>query len=319
MEYLANVNKAVAGSVLSPTTARTYKSDIQDFENLTDAEAPLDELTADDVDSIVLAYAQKPDRRRSSPSGVKSSGTTARFRQSVNRLFSFAEKKGYVQYNPMPDTTIKPRVKRQSDGIRTALPLDSARALAQVPRDYKVPRKDQDLRVRDEVIIRIILETGPRVSELCAFDMSDLEYRENAVWLKIRFGKGGKPRDVPLSASTAELLNLYRTRDRLTVGGQENQTAMFLTYRGNRVSPRDVQNLVKKSCMLLPLNVRRAATPHALRHTMATLALASGSADVSVIQKLLGHASLATTGIYLDEIREELVHAVAHNPITEDL
>lgn len=309
----------MAGAALSATTARTYKSDIQDFENLTDPEGQLDKLTADDVDSIILAYAQKPDRRLSSPSGVKSSGTTSRFRQSVNRLFTFAEKKGYIQYNPMPDTTIRPRVKRQISGIRTALPLDSARALAQVPRSYKVPRKDQDLRIRDEVIIRIILETGPRVSELCGFDMSDLEYRESATWLKIRLGKGGKQRDVPLSASTTELLEIYRTGDRLKVRGHENQLAMFLTYRGNRISPRDVQNLVKKSCALLPLSVRRAATPHALRHTMATLALASGSADVSVIQKLLGHASLATTGIYLDEIREELVYAVAHNPITENL
>jgi len=51
-------------------------------------------------------------------------------------------------------------------------------------------------------------------------------------------------------------------------------------------------------------------------YTMATLALSSGAADVAVVQKLLGHNSLATTGIYLDEIREELSEAVRLNPIT---
>jgi site-specific recombinase XerD len=49
---------------------------------------------------------------------------------------------------------------------------------------------------------------------------------------------------------------------------------------------------------------------------MATLALSSGAADVAVVQRLLGHASLATTGIYLDEIREELAQAVLRNPVT---
>jgi Site-specific recombinase XerD len=49
---------------------------------------------------------------------------------------------------------------------------------------------------------------------------------------------------------------------------------------------------------------------------MATLALSEGTADVAVIQRLLGHASLATTGRYLDEVRAQLQYAVATNPIT---
>jgi site-specific recombinase XerD len=44
--------------------------------------------------------------------------------------------------------------------------------------------------------------------------------------------------------------------------------------------------------------------------------LSSGAADVAVVQRLLGHASLSTTGRYLDEVREELAAAVDRNPVT---
>lgn len=82
------------------------------------------------------------------------------------------------------------------------------------------------------------------------------------------------------------------------------------------MSSRDIQRLMEKMRDRLPAELRRDLTPHALRHTMATLMLTSGAADVAVVQRLLGHSSLATTGRYLDEVREELAAAVDRNPVT---
>jgi site-specific recombinase XerD len=64
-----------------------------------------------------------------------------------------------------------------------------------------------------------------------------------------------------------------------------------------------------------PARIRRDATPHALRHTSATLLLAAGW-DVKVIAELLGHASIATTGVYLDRIDGELAAAIRAHPLT---
>lgn len=314
-EYLASLDKAQAGGALSRTTVDTYKRDIADFQALTDPHTPLDDLTADDIDEVVLAYAKQPDRRTERSSAGKSLGTTSRFRQSISRLFTYAEKHGYLRHNPMPDTTVKPKTSRKTTGIRTALPLDAATALIDVPESRTVHRRDQDLALRDEAILRILLEVGPRVSELCSLDQSDLETRDGSPWLRIRNGKGGKPRDIPITHGTHALLQEY-SQHRPEARSSADEQALFVTFRGKRVTPRDVQNLVKRACAALPAAVRRDATPHALRHTMATLALSEGSADVSVVQKILGHASMATTGLYLDEIREELVKAVSLNPVT---
>jgi site-specific recombinase XerD len=315
-EYLMSLQRAVASATLTETTAATYRRDINEFLHLTDRQQPFDDLSADDLDSVLLAYSQTPDRRSTTTHRDRSPSTTARFRRSVSRLFTFAEKRGYLRHNPFPDTSINPKTQRAT-GIRTALPLDAARALIHVPASQSPVRCDQQLGQRDELILRVLLEVGIRVGELCALNRSDVEDRDGDKWIRIRKGKGGKPRDVPISPSTSTLMVLY-SENRPLEQNVDAGDALFLTFRGRRMQPRDIQNLVKRACASLPPEVRRAATPHALRHTMATLALQNGSADVAVIQKLLGHSSLATTGIYLDEIREELVQAVHRSPATAE-
>ena len=324
--YLRDMERRLAAGSLAETTARTYRRDLADFVRLAGPEAILDDLTGADIDDIVLAYRHEPDRRyaqqRPEPKGT---GITARFRQSISRLFTYAEREAFIQRNPMPDTSARPKARDRAAGARTALPLDAARALVDVPEASggRTRRKDHQLQARDEVILRILLESGPRVSELCAMDRSDVDVRDGVTWLRIRHGKGGKPRDVPLSPSTSGVLSEYLDHHRPPpwhadppARQEDAERALFVTFRGRRITPRDVQKLVSRSCALLPADVRRRATPHALRHTMATLALSSGAADVAVVQRLLGHASLATTGIYLDEIREELAQAVLRNPVT---
>jgi site-specific recombinase XerD len=74
------------------------------------------------------------------------------------------------------------------------------------------------------------------------------------------------------------------------------------TKSGRRVTPRDSQNIVKGSRALLSADVRRRAIQNALSLTTATSGLSSGAADVADVQKIVGHTSLATTGIYLNEI-----------------
>jgi site-specific recombinase XerD len=330
-EYLRDVERAVLGGSLSPSTQANYQRDLQEFTALAGSHVILDDLSATDVDDIVLAYAATPDKRytkRAKPgepgSPGRGPGAQVRFRQSVSRLFTYAERRGLVQRNPMPDTVVRPKVRDRATGARTALPQPSAEALLEVPGTLNTTsRKDQRLSVRDTAILRILLEVGPRVSELAGMDRTDFTKIKDDWWLIVRSGKGGKRRGLPLSPATAEALHESLAQARPTPPPpatetviEDAQRALFVTFRGRRMTPRDIQNLVDRTSRRLPPDVRRRATPHGLRHTAATLLIASGAADVSTVQHLLGHASLATTGIYLDPISDEMVRAVAAHPVT---
>lgn len=331
-QYLAGVDRAVLSGALTPATRSTYAGDLAEFIALAGPDTILDDLTADDIDTIVLAYAATPDKRytrrtKPAPAGTPGRGVAAqsRFRQSVARLFSHAARRGWIQLDPMPDTQVRPRARGAANPARSALPQRSAAALLTVPADRdQRARADQRLGQRDDALLRVLLEVGPRVREVCGLDRVDVDVRDDGrTWLDIRHGKGGKRRELPLSSGTAQTLADYLAAPRPAPPAgdpparrEDAERAVFVTYRGRRMQPRDVQNLMRRLSDALPADVRRRVTPHGLRHTAATLLLASGAADVKTVQHLLGHASLATTSVYLDEIGEELARAVADHPVT---
>jgi site-specific recombinase XerD len=334
--YLTNTERAVTGGTLSATTADNYRRDLTEFVTLAGADTILDDLTAEHLDDIVLTYAATPDRRYTRTSKPpthpgervigRGTGAQTRFRQSISRLFTYAERRGYVRYNPVPDMAIRPRTSRLSAAARKAPTLDTARELLHIPEQaYQHTRTDrQMLTARDQAILRVLFEGGPRVSELCALDRADMETVDTTTWLHIRHGKGNKPRDIPLSPLTAQYIHTWLALPRPTPPSpttgpsptDDAERALFTTYRGRRIRPRDIQNMITRHAKLLPPDLRRHITPHAARHAAATLLLASGAADVKTVQILLGHESLATTGIYLDIVSDEVIRAIAAHPVT---
>ena len=332
--YLRNVERAVLGHSLARTTANNYRRDLDEFIALVGADTILDDLTAENLDDAVLAYASKPDARyRSNPDGkTRGPGAQARFRQSISRLFTDAAAEGWVEHNPVPRMRVRPKQPTMTNAARKALPQSSAAALITAP--VEVPRRaDMHLALRDTFILSILMETGPRVSELCRANRSDLTVRDDGTrWLHLH-GKGGKERWVPLSKTTYDTYQAYLSaerpepaprikkidgRDVETVGADDAEVALLLTWRGRRITPRDIQLMVERTCKVLPPDVRQRVTPHGLRHTAATLLLASGAADVATVKEILGHASLATTGIYLDAIDYEMSRAISAHPVTGD-
>ena len=128
--------------------------------------------------------------------------------------------------------------------------------------------------------------TGLRVSELCTLNMDDVDMHERVV--SVKSGKGDKDRIAILDDSTVAALRGYLA-SRAKLNGP-----LFVTKRG-RISPISVQRIVKKHAK--SAGIQKKVTPHVLRHTFATSLLRRG-ADIRIIQKLLGHSSIATTQIY---------------------
>jgi site-specific recombinase XerD len=94
----------------------------------------------------------------------------------------------------------------------------------------------------------------------------------------------------------------------------DSERAVFLTWRGRRMTPRDVQNMLRRAVGRVPAGLRREVTPHGLRHTAFTLLISAGE-DPTVVQRLAGHADLSTTGKYRDQLPGELEQAMTHHPV----
>jgi integrase/recombinase XerC len=155
-----------------------------------------------------------------------------------------------------------------------------------------LPLGDKPTGLRDRAILELFYATGIRVSELVGIDTGDLHFGERMVRVR---GKGKKERLVPFGRKASEALQDYlRVRPRLQPDGTA-EAAVFLNYRGERLTSRSVQRMVQAA--IRKTAVSRKISPHSLRHSFASHLLGRG-ADLRVIQELLGHSSLATTQKY---------------------
>ncbi len=153
---------------------------------------------------------------------------------------------------------------------------------------------------RDSAILELFYASGLRLSELVGLDLADVDLSAQLVRV---LGKGGKQRIVPFNQASARTIRAYLPdRQRLVARGPgrdartgSQSAALFLNYRGGRLSARSVDRLVRK--YVARSGGRLGISPHALRHSFATHLLERG-ADLRAIQELLGHARLSTTQRY---------------------
>lgn len=152
----------------------------------------------------------------------------------------------------------------------------------------------QALALRDQAILELLYGAGIRVAELCALRHMDLDTATLRITVR---GKGNRERMVLYGGPAASALDRYLAdgRPQLTRGKQQHD-ALFVNWRGGPLSTRGVGAIVERRARQMGL--AGGAHPHALRHSFATHLL-NGGADLRTVQKLLGHASLATTQHYL--------------------
>lgn len=157
----------------------------------------------------------------------------------------------------------------------------------------------QFLSRRNQAVVILLLNTGLRISELAALELSDLNLADRKGWLMVRYGKGRKAREVPLNASARSALKAW-----LAIRPDSISNKLFTTSEGP-LSARSVQILLQDVGKAAGLEV----TPHTLRHTFAK-ALVDGGVSLDKVAALLGHSSLNTTKVYTTPGRDDLKKAV---------
>ncbi|WP_437962195.1 tyrosine recombinase XerC [Sorangium sp. So ce119] len=206
---------------------------------------------------------------------------------AARALLRYLERRGEVDKNAAAQLAL-PKVRRP---LPTFLDVDAA---AEV---MEIPGAETAEGLRDRAILETLYGAGLRVSELCGLDLAHVDRQPSKASVRV-IGKGDKERIVPLGSHALAAIERYLERraelaDPTT--GARDPRALFLSRRGARIGVRRVQALVQRYGAL---GAGRADLhPHALRHTCATHLL-DGGADLRAIQKLLGHASLATTQRY---------------------
>jgi integrase/recombinase XerC len=149
---------------------------------------------------------------------------------------------------------------------------------------------DEPIVNRDRAILELLYSSGLRLSELTDLDCGDVDAQDATVRVT---GKGNKDRIVPVGRHALRALaKWYKSRGRLA---QADETAMFVSNRGTRLSQRSVQARVTHWAKHQGIDSN--VFPHLFRHSFATHLLES-SHDLRGVQELLGHANISTTQIY---------------------
>ena len=161
------------------------------------------------------------------------------------------------------------------------------------------------------VVITLFLDTGIRVSELCALNRSSMDFDDLSA--TVREGKGGKDRLVLFTEATVAAIEAYGQIREIIVSrhvpSDEHRDALILNRRGRRLTPRAVQKLMDSLADAADIP-RSKLSPHTLRHNFATGLLERGM-DLVSIQRLLGHANISTTRVYL-EISDQSLREIYH-------
>jgi integrase/recombinase XerC len=191
---------------------------------------------------------------------------------------------------------------------------------ADMSRLLEVPDVSRPLGRRDRAILELFYASGLRLSELVGLDVDDVNLGSRTVRV---LGKGRKERLVPFNRSTEDAIRSWLRDWESLIGAAADATssrvgrgkvirarrgreALFLNYKGRRLSTRSVDRLVRK--YVAQCSTQFGISPHALRHSFATHLLERG-ADLRAIQELLGHARLSTTQRYTHVNAAQLIDA----------
>jgi len=180
-------------------------------------------------------------------------------------------------------------LRRRRRGLPVILSREECAALKTMP-NTRCPTG-----LRNRAILELMHRGGLRVSEICDLRRRDVLWDLNQI--EVRNGKGGRDRTVTVDPATVAWLRAWD-------GRRPRAQTFFSTLKGESVSPRYLQQLVKRLALRA---VRRGKvapdrapmfTPHKLRHAHATELIEDG-VPLPAVQQQLGHSSIATTGVYL--------------------
>ncbi len=235
--------------------------------------------TADDIDTFLAASKAR---------GLGKASLHNQYR-NIRCWLNWLERRGKLSHNPIKQVDAPAKY----EPLPQAIAVDRLQKFFNAIAAYHYPAWFEWLRVRDIALFLLLLETGMRISEVCALRLNDLDFpRRTAI---IRQAKGDKDRlavfNNPRVAKA--LSNWLDIRASLPIPLECHN--VFVTHWRQQIwrpiKAEGVQHARLRYCKLADIPRFRV---HDLRHSFAVYAL-RGLADLLDIQKQMGHSSLEVT------------------------
>jgi site-specific recombinase XerD len=149
--------------------------------------------------------------------------------------------------------------------------------------------------VRNRALIAVCWRCGLRIGEALALSVKDFD--PDSGTLVVQRGKGGKRRVVGVDSGTVAVVSRWLELRRKR--GISNGSPLFCSLAGRPMDQSYVRHLLPR--LARKAGIERRAHAHGLRHAFAVDLVRSG-APLYVVRDALGHASVATTNIYLSRV-----------------
>lgn len=278
-------------------TRQAYWRDLADVSLfLKNINSDIDKATTDQLKSYLKDLSQKTNAKGDQKSKI-AVRTIARRLSALRQFYRYLISEGHRESDPT-STIESPKQGRTLPKTLTEAEVDNLIKTA--------GEKGTAESTRLVCLLELLYATGLRVSELVGLPLSALG--ENNECLVVT-GKAGRERMVPLSTPARESLEKYIDVRNKHVGASETeQQNKWLfpskTSDSGHLTRQRFAQLLKDLAKEAKMDNGRVS-PHVLRHAFATHLLNNG-ADLRSVQKMLGHADIATTQIYTHILNENV-------------
>jgi len=227
----------------------------------------------------------------------RSPATISRQLAAIKSLYRFAVNEGVVNKDPA----------QELEAPKPAQRLPRILTVEEVDLLLSQPLVGEPAGLRDKAMLELLYATGLRVSELISLDLTSLHLENGFIRC---FGKGSKERMVPLGDVATRFLREYLERGRCKLEKSGMTSALFVNYRGKRLTRQGFWKIIKKYAAKAKINT--VITPHTMRHSFATHLLENG-ADIRSVQEMLGHTDISTTQIYTHLTKKRVKEIYNHS------
>ena len=256
---------------LSPLTCKHYRRDLNSLQDYCE-QIDIDRWPQLDGGTM-RSFAATSYRKGLSPRSIQRQLSASR------TFFRYLLREKHVKRNPV-ESVSAPRA-----GKRLPENLDADRMARLLNFSGKGP-----LVARDRAMLELLYSCGLRLAELTGLNLGDVDSADATAHVT---GKGNKDRILPVGRHALEALAAW-LKERVTLAAAD-ETALFVSKKGTRLSPRSVQARVDYWARKQGISTK--VYPHLFRHSFATHLLES-SHDLRGVQELLGHANISTTQVY---------------------
>ncbi|WP_342578054.1 tyrosine-type recombinase/integrase [Psychrobacillus sp. FSL K6-2843] len=150
-------------------------------------------------------------------------------------------------------------------------------------------------------VVVMMLNTGIRIRECVELSLQNVDLTEKIV--RVIEGKGGKNRVVPMNDYLVEEMRDYLDNHR----PYTTSLNFFATEQSGRISAQYVNVVIKEA--VKKAGIQKKVSSHILRHSFASH-LVNANVYVATISKLLGHADVRTTSVYMHSTNQQMNDAV---------